>query len=472
MATPTAGPTMASPILNMLDTNLEVASLASTPAQSNNSIEHLQVKRSSDVKEVEVYIPTNITRRVKINDDDLGPEIIESGEVTRPEGPQQKVKQPIKQEKSKQQKIEQPTIPEPQQKEPVTAEQTTTEKLVPLQENLAGYNLEEAMRIFKAEHEQYVQSLISDQESTLAQEIREIYCSTATDHKLNLVAMAQTNGLLAASVLFPTKTCAKLTGMGQVILLQQCRQETVTLTHKETRCGIEPIIENENGPPLTLARDGMSTYPFAECYWPNGIINVNGKPHEFKKGIWIQREPTVHFKHLKLIEHFPKLQDNSIDYLLNPRQVHENRGIEQANVLAELVARIQQTNANSLDPLVLSETSSSNFWDISGWMSKLKIILFSVIGIIGTAIIIAVTIKILPITKIRALINQRKEVAVNMVENVELIPKHHNAPQQNEEPKHEHEQTVYVKGIGLLWTKCHCMAVPIAPEHLNNEQNV
>ena len=198
MATPTAGPTMASPILNMLDTNLEVASLASTPAQSNNSIEHLQVKRSSDVKEVEVYIPTNITRRVKINDDDLGPEIIESGEVTRPEGPQQKVKQPIKQEKSKQQKIEQPTIPEPQQKEPVTAEQTTTEKLVPLQENLAGYNLEEAMRIFKAEHEQYVQSLISDQESTLAQEIREIYCSTATDHKLNLVAMAQTNGLLAA----------------------------------------------------------------------------------------------------------------------------------------------------------------------------------------------------------------------------------------------------------------------------------
>ena len=105
-------------------------------------------------------------------------------------------------------------------------------------------------------------------------------------------------------------------------------------------------------------------------------------------------------------------------------------------------------------------------------MSKLKIILFSVIGIIGTAIITAVTIKILPITKIRALINQRKEVAVNMVENVELIPKHYNAPQQNEEPKHEHEQTVYVKGIGLLWTKCHCMAVPIAPEHLNNEQNV
>ena len=216
----------------------------------------------------------------------------------------------------------------------------------------------------------------------------------------------------------------------------------------------------------------MSAYPFSECYWPNGIINVNGKPYEFKNESWVQMEPTIHFRHLKLIEKFPQLQDNTINYLLNPRQVHENKGIEQANVLAELVARIQQSNANSLDPLVLSESSTSNFWDISGWMSKLKIIIFSVFGIILTAIVIAVTVKILPITKIKALMKRKTEVAIDMVENVELVPKNHEPSLQTREPIHDHEQTVYVKGIGLLWTKCYCMAVPIAPEHLANEVNV
>jgi len=457
-STSTTTPTTSTRPTTTTSTTTTASSIA-TPIKTKGIIEHLQTKRSTEASRSGVRSPA---RKVISDDEDLQAEIIESKEVTREaESDQRRVEQLRKKEEPRQQEIV-----------PTTTEQTVTEKITPLQGDLTGYNLEDVLKIFKAKHEQYIVGLMSDHESTLAQEIKQIYCSTVRDRKLNLVAMAQTNGLLAASILFPTRLCTKLTGMGQVILLQQCKAETVTLTYKETRCGIEPIFDNDNNPPLTLARDGMSAYPFAECYWPNGIINVDGKPHEFRNGSWVPRKPTIHFKHLELIDHFPKLKDNSIDYLLNPRQVHENRGIEQANVLAELVARIQQTNANSLDPLVLSESSTSNFWDISGWMSKLKVILFSVIGIIGTAIIIAVTIKILPITKIKALINQRKEIAIDMVENVELVPKNNVSALQPREPIHEHEQTVYVKGIGLLWTKCLCMAVPIAPEHLGHEGNV
>ena len=60
-------------------------------------------------------------------------------------------------------------------------------------------------------------------ENTLAKEARQLYCSMTTNSNLNLVTLAQTNGLLAASILTPGRSCTRMTGMGEVILLQQCK---------------------------------------------------------------------------------------------------------------------------------------------------------------------------------------------------------------------------------------------------------
>ena len=295
--------------------------------------------------------------------------------------------------------------------------------------------------------------------------------------------MAQSNSLLAASLILPDKPCAKLTGMGGVILIQQCKQETAFLTYKETRCGIEPILKNTDNPPFTLSRDGMAAYPFSECFWPNGIINVNGKPHEFINGSWIERNHTVHLKHLKLMKKFPEIHSKAIDYLLNPRQVYDNKAWDQSNVLAELVARIQMTNTNSLDSVVLTESSTSNFWDISDWMSKLKIIMFTVIGVLGTAMTVAIAVKILPLKALLSLRKKKQESPIDQIEQVELIPKaggssvpEHTARPNNEairnidrninEERHDHQETFYVRGIGLLWKNCNCLAVGIMPEHM------
>jgi hypothetical protein len=362
----------------------------------------------------------------------------------------------------------------------------SVEKFLAATENLSGRDLVEAMKGFAAKHEQYLLGRITEQENMLAKEARQLYCSMTTNSKLNLVTMAQSNGLLAASILMPGRSCAKLTGMGEVILLQQCKVETVSLTYKKTKCGNEPLVLDSDNPPLTISRDGLATYPFSECFWPTGIVNINGKPHELKNNTWVLRKPTLHIKHLKLVETFPEIEDKTFDYILNPRQMFENKGVEGNNVLAELISRIYQTETKSLDPVVMSESSTSNFWDISGWMSKLKVIIFSVIGIIGTATTIAIVLKILPLKKLRSLRKKKEEVPINQIESVELLPRAREPNQltqqsrNNEEAamqverankglRHDHNKTVYVRGIGLVWEGCLCLSVPF-PENLNQRQ--
>lgn len=405
---------------------------------------------------MEARILTNEGRTTReITPEELGPEIIED----KPTRNDQKDRESIR----------------------IEEKETQTEgKYLPATGELTGKDLETAAKGYTGSHGQYLLDRILGQENTLAKEVRQLYCSMTTNSKINLVTMAQINGLLAASILMPETPCAKMTGMGEVILLQQCRVETVTLTYKKTRCGYEPWLSNTDNPPLTISRDGMATYPFSECFWPTGVININGKAHELKNGTWVPLKPTLHIKHLKLVEKFPEIEDKAFEYILSPRQIYENKGIEQMNVLSELVARIYQTETKSLDPVVMTEGSTSNFWDISGWTSKLKIIIFSVIGIITTAGTIAITLKILPLKKLMSR-KKSKEIPVNEIEAVELIPRterpapstqvsRNNTEQARQEERinkniqHEHKKTVYVRGIGLLWQGCLCLAVPVFPD--------
>ena len=190
--------------------------------------------------------------------------------------------------------------------------------------------------------------------------------------------------------------------------------------------------------------------------------------------------------------------------------MYENKGIDQMNVVSELVARILQTEAKSLDPVVMTETSTSKFFDISGWMTKLKVTVLTIIGIIVTAGTIAVTVKILPLKKLNSLrsktqeipINEiqnvglfaklkslgkkKQEIPINKIESVELLPRAMQPEPPTQGPRnspeiapqmqqagtvvqHEHKRTVYVRGIGLLWRGCNCMAIGMPPELLSKE---
>ena len=320
--------------------------------------------------------------------------------------------------------------PTEEKQKPATSEDQTTRprngsptsnRYSPATGDLTGKDLEAAAKGYAGSHEQYLLDRIIGQENTLAKEARQLYCSMTTNSKLNLVTLAQTNGLLAASILMPGRSCARMTGMGEVILLQQCKVETVTLTYKKTRCGYEPLLLNTDNPPLTISRDGMATYPFSECFWPTGIININGRAHELKNGTWVPRRPTLHFKHLKLVEKFPEIEDKAFEYILNPRQIYENKGIDQMNVVQELIARIYQTEAKSFDPVVMTETSTSIFFYISGWMSNLKVIIFTIMGIIITAGTIAAIMKILPLKKLNSLRKKTEEIPINEINSVDRL---------------------------------------------------
>ena len=101
-----------------------------------------------------------------------------------------------------------------------------------------------------------------------------MYCKLTHLRRITLISLTQSNGLMAASLLFPNKSCTRLNGLGQVLLLQQCRKSEIQLSAIETKCGYEPKFEN-----YTVARDGYSLIPFQPCMWSDGIINVNNKAY-------------------------------------------------------------------------------------------------------------------------------------------------------------------------------------------------
>ena len=88
----------------------------------------------------------------------------------------------------------------------------------------------------------------------------------------------------------------------------------ITVEAKETRCGFEPFYENQ-----TIGKDGFSLRPFSECFWEDGIVNLNGITYRWKMQTreWIFVEPTYHQETLRLAIKFNELTDLEANYQLN-----------------------------------------------------------------------------------------------------------------------------------------------------------
>ena len=121
-------------------------------------------------------------------------------------------------------------------------------------------------------HEQYLIGVITDHDNELAKEIRHLYCSLNDISRISIINLAHTSGLLAGSLLFPNKTCARVTSVGTNLLLQQCVSYKVTLNATLTNCGCQPTYNNK-----TVSRDSWTLEKFSPCYWSDGFISVNNK---------------------------------------------------------------------------------------------------------------------------------------------------------------------------------------------------
>ena len=214
--------------------------------------------------------------------------------------------------------------------------------------------------------------------------------------------MAQTNGLLAAAAL-DLPTCARLKGLGQTVLVQQCTVRRANVTAKETECGYQPyFLYNDMN--YTIGTDGWLIHPFTDCFWKSQYVNLNGKTHSWQKQgtewEWIEQKETIHYAHLELITEFKEVELNDYNYEIRSHPAHNVNDLENINVLNELIGRIEDSNSDSLSDLVASRQQNTNIKNVFSWTEKLKIIIITITCSIILIIVIRVTSIFKPIEKI------------------------------------------------------------------------
>ena len=233
-----------------------------------------------------------------------------------------------------------------------------------------------------------------DRSNTLEKEIKEIYCGNLQVRRYLTLMLAESNGLLAAMA-NNLPLCHRLKPNGKHLIMQKCESREITIYAKQTQCGYEPHYEN-----YTIGRDGYSLHPFQNCFWKDGIVNLNGQSYlwDNTKKEWLLQIPNYHITTIKLTSQFPELEDNELQYSLKHHKAFDLGEFEQSNVLNELVTRIQEGNAESLSSLIMNERVESNFWKLTGWTGNFR----SVFIIIGTLFaILSATWVIYPFLSLR-----------------------------------------------------------------------
>ena len=113
------------------------------------------------------------------------------------------------------------------------------------------------------------QSVIN--ENVIENELKRIYCNNLQSARYTTTLIAESSDLLAARA-NNLPLCHRLKPLGDYFLIQKCKSMEIRVEAKQTRCGFEPYYENQ-----TIGRDGFSLHPFSECFWEDGIVNLNGK---------------------------------------------------------------------------------------------------------------------------------------------------------------------------------------------------
>ena len=275
-------------------------------------------------------------------------------------------------------------------------------------------------------HEQFKEGLQVEHENKLAEESRKIYCELLKVKRNQAILLAQTNGILAAAALGLT-VCARLKGLGQTILVQQCAAKKINITAVETECGFQPYFSlNEMN--YTVGTDGWSMHPFSDCFWKGVHINLNGKTFTWQfsnnNGDWLEQEPSIHFSHLDLITEFQEVKLNDFNYELKAHPAHNLNDLENINILNDLIGRIEDSNSNSLGEVVISRQQNTDFGNMFTWTDKLKIMIIVIIIFIFLLLSIKICLRYITITpklKKYAFFKRTKDVEKSQTEAMPML---------------------------------------------------
>ena len=182
----------------------------------------------------------------------------------------------------------------------------------------------------------------------MANEIRQLYCELSALKRYQAIMLSHTSGLLAAQGL-KLPLCSRTIGNGNMLILQQCEPVTVFLSAKLTSCGYEPFVQI-NSTNYTIGKDGFSLHPFQECLWPLPYVSIQKNDYTWANGEWKKINGSLHISKLELVSRFSDVLLKTYDYLPRHHSIYDN-GVEQMNVMSELISHMQISNTNSLSTI-------------------------------------------------------------------------------------------------------------------------
>ena len=333
-----------------------------------------------------------------------------------------------------------------QQDRPIEPQQNPTNQKESLD------NTDTDLEILAIENRQFLEAQSVAHETKLANEIRQMYCKITTIQRNQALLLAQSNGLLAAQAL-KLKKCSRVSGSGSTLTLQQCAIVPIQLTATLTACGYQPFFQGLSTN-YTIGKDGWSLHPFQECFWTSEYVSLNGQTYRWINNEWKVEEPTIHLTKLSLINKFEDIPLKSYEYLPHHRSIYDSNTMEQTNVLADLISRIQLSSTNSLSSLVLDKKSSSNFLDASNWTNIFKYGLLGLITFITLIILLYFTIICIPFNKLFSSCKRKKRLSPTDIELTTPLRK---------DKTHIHTHTVIDPIKGLCWNDGCVLVAPSAP---------
>lgn len=231
------------------------------------------------------------------------------------------------------------------------------------------------------QHHQFIEDSSLDRANAILAEIKKIYCGNLAVRKYTTFLLASQSGILAAQSL-KLPVCSKVKPFGLNFLVQQCAVKNVTVLPRASKCGIEPVI-NEN---FTIAADGFSLHPFPPdgCYWSSNLFNFNGKTFYYNDTDWVEKLPTRHLSTLRLVEKFNVVPDDEIRYLPGHHEVHTKSEFDLLNIATELASSIMVSNDKPLSNLILNSQTTAHGISLTSWASS------AAAGFIGFFIVLAI----------------------------------------------------------------------------------
>ena len=189
-----------------------------------------------------------------------------------------------------------------------------------------------------AEHLQFIQNRLTDNENKLLSAVRQLQCESRKNKFQRAIRTAASNGWIAAKELgFPK--CTRLIPVGETAQMQTCSPQTVEVTSLKTTCGPQPLVY-EN---YTVSINGFELTKFSDCYHQGKIVNLNGRPFSFIDNDWKELDQNIvpNEKGIVNINEFAYEADNSLDVWKNIDSDKSNV-YDHMSILADIVAVINE----------------------------------------------------------------------------------------------------------------------------------